>query len=64
MLLLASLNKGMMAEPDADRFKGWPALLDRQQLKDVIGAGARAALEEKHPRLNRSRRGWRRVSRP
>ncbi|WP_441288005.1 DUF262 domain-containing protein [Sorangium sp. KYC3313] len=48
-----TLNKGMMAEPDADRFKVWPTLLDRQQFKDVIGAGSRAALEEKHPRQRR-----------
>lgn len=48
-----TLNKGMMAEPDVDRFKVWPTLLDRAQFKDVIGAGSRKALEEKHPLVRR-----------
>ena len=43
------LNKGMMAEPDIDRFKVWPTQLDRTQFEDVVTAGSRSALQAKHP---------------
>jgi len=29
-----TLNKGMMAEPDVDKFKVWPTQLDRKQFSD------------------------------
>ena len=44
-----TINRGMMADPDVDRFKVWPTQLDRQQFTDVLTAGSRAALEEIHP---------------
>ena len=44
-----TLNRGMMAEPAIDCFKVWPTLLDRNQFTDVIRAGSRSELEQKHP---------------
>jgi hypothetical protein len=43
------LNRGMMADPDGDKFKVWPTQLDRSQLVDVLTAGSRSAVEAKHP---------------
>ncbi len=43
------LNKGMMANPDIDKFKVWPTQLDRGQFGDVITSGSHAAVETKHP---------------
>jgi hypothetical protein len=43
------LNRGMMVEPDIDKFKVWPTQFDRTQFGDVIMAGSREALEKKHP---------------
>src|SRR6266513_111657 len=42
-------NKGMMAEPEVDKFKVWPTKLDRQQFSDVVTAGSLKDLERKHP---------------
>lgn len=44
-----TLNKGMMAEPEVDKFKVWPTKLDRSQFADVIASGSRSELERKHP---------------
>lgn len=44
-----TLNKGMMAEREVDKFKVWPTNLDRAQFKDVIDSGSRAELERRHP---------------
>jgi hypothetical protein len=44
-----TLNKGMMANPEVDRFKVWPTQSDRGQFTDVIGLGSRDAVEAKHP---------------
>ena len=44
-----TLNKGMMAEPEVDKFKVWPTQLDRAQFKDVVMAGSRVELEKQHP---------------
>lgn len=44
-----TLNKGMMANQEVDKFKVWPTQLDRQQFADVMTAGSCAALERKHP---------------
>jgi hypothetical protein len=44
-----TLNRGMMADPDVDRFKVWPTQLDRPQFIDVITAGSRDAVVSKHP---------------
>ena len=42
-------NRGMMADPEVDKFKVWPTQLDRAQFTDVITSGSRDALEKKHP---------------
>ncbi len=47
------LNKGMMTNPEIDKFKVWPTQLDRAQFSDVLMAGSRAALENKHPLIRR-----------
>lgn len=44
-----TLNRGMMTDPNVDRFKVWPTQLDRAQFTDVILAGSRKELEKKHP---------------
>lgn len=44
-----TLNKGMMAEPDVDKFKVWPTLMDRGQYSDVIGSGSRSEVLKRHP---------------
>jgi uncharacterized protein with ParB-like and HNH nuclease domain len=44
-----TLNKGMMADPEVDRFKVWPTQSDRSQFTDVVSLGSRAAVESKHP---------------
>jgi hypothetical protein len=44
-----TLNKGMMANPDVDKFKVWSTQADRPQFQDVIGLGSRFAVESKHP---------------
>jgi len=44
-----TLNKGMMAEPDVDKFKVWPTQLDRVQFIDVVGAGSRVEVMKRHP---------------
>ncbi len=44
-----TLNKGMMAAPEVDKFKVWPTQTDRGQFTDVVGLGSRAAVEIKHP---------------
>lgn len=48
-----TLNKGMMAEPDVDKFKVWPTQLDRAQFADVVTSGSREKLETKHPLIRR-----------
>lgn len=44
-----TLNKGMMAEPEVDKFKVWPTQLDRAQFMDVVASGSRKELEKKYP---------------
>jgi uncharacterized protein with ParB-like and HNH nuclease domain len=46
---LFTLNKGMMAEPEVDKFKVWPTQLDRVQFTDVVSVGSRAEVVEKYP---------------
>lgn len=43
-----TLNRGMMAEPEIERFKVWPTQLDRPDFQDVLLSGSRKALETKH----------------
>lgn len=42
-------NKGMMANPEVDKYKIWPTQLDRPQFTDVLGLGSKKAIEGKHP---------------
>lgn len=44
-----TLNKGMMADPDVDKFKVWPTKLEQSQFRDVVESGSREELEKKHP---------------
>lgn len=48
-----TLNRGMMAEPEVDKFKVWPTQLDRGQFADVVASGSRVAVEGKHPLIRR-----------
>src|SRR5690349_15886162 len=50
-----TVNKGMMADPQVDRFKVWPTQLDRVQFSSVVGLGSRVTLEEKYPLVTRKR---------
>jgi uncharacterized protein with ParB-like and HNH nuclease domain len=44
-----TLNSGMMANPEMDKYKVWPTQEDQGQFTDVVGLGSRAAILEKHP---------------
>lgn len=44
-----TLNKGMMADAEVDKFKVWPTQLDRAQFADVVGAGSRVEVLSRHP---------------
>jgi len=44
-----TLNKGMMGDPDVDRFKVWPTQLDRPLFRDVMHLLSREAIEAKYP---------------
>jgi len=44
-----TVNKGMMADPDVDKFKVWPTTADRNQFKDVMTAGSLSELKRRHP---------------
>jgi uncharacterized protein with ParB-like and HNH nuclease domain len=44
-----TINKGMMANPEVDKYKVWPTLLDRAQFIDVISSGSRDELLRKYP---------------
>lgn len=46
-------NRGMMANPEVDKFKIWPTNSDRQQFTDVIAAGSREELERRYPLVRR-----------
>lgn len=50
-----TLNKGMMADPEVDKFKVWPTQLDRSQFMDVICSGSYDKLVKKHPLVRRYR---------
>src|ERR1035437_1481349 len=43
----------MMADPDTERFKVWPTLLDQQHFKDVISSESPEALQQIHPLVRR-----------
>ncbi len=42
-------NKGMMPNPETDKFKVWPTQADRPQFKDVMTSGSRAEVLKRHP---------------
>jgi hypothetical protein len=42
-------NRGMMANPDVDKFKVWPTQLDRQQFSDVVSSGSYEKIQIKYP---------------
>lgn len=44
-----TFNKGMMANPEVDKFKVWPTQLDRPQFTDVVALGSRAKVQSKYP---------------
>lgn len=48
-----TLNKGMMADPENEKFKVRPTQLDRPQFADVIASGSREELERRHPLVRR-----------
>jgi uncharacterized protein with ParB-like and HNH nuclease domain len=50
-----TLNKGMMAHPEIDKFKVRPTQLDRTYFSDVIISGSQAKVLEKYPEERRSR---------
>lgn len=44
-----TLNKGMMPDPEVDKFKVWPTKLDRGPFRDVINSGSAEKLKELYP---------------
>ena len=48
-----TFNRGMMANPDVDRFKVQPTQVDRGQFRDVIEAGSRVQVEHRHPPIRK-----------
>ena len=44
-----TLNKGLMADAEVDKFKVWPTQLDRGQFADVVSAGSRVEVLKRHP---------------
>jgi uncharacterized protein with ParB-like and HNH nuclease domain len=46
-------NRGMMADPNVDKFKVWPTRSDQAQFIDVISSGSRVELETRHPLIRR-----------
>ena len=48
-----TMNRGMMADPQIDKFKIWPTNLDRKQFMDVVAASSRNELERRHPLVRR-----------
>jgi len=56
-----TLNKGMMADPEREKFKVWPTQADREQFKDVLLSGSKVELEKRHPLV---RQKWARSDDP
>jgi uncharacterized protein with ParB-like and HNH nuclease domain len=46
-------NKGMMVDPEVEKFKVWPTQADRQQFIDVLTSGSRGELVKRHPLVKR-----------
>ena len=49
-----TLNKGLMADAEVDKFKVWPTQLDRGQFADVVSAGSRVEVLKRHPLRKRA----------
>lgn len=49
-------NSGRMADPVTECYKVWPTQRDREQFCDVMDAGSKAKLEEKHPLIKKPRK--------
>lgn len=49
-----TLNRGMMAQPEVDKYKVWPTRLDQGQFMDVMSSGSRTELEKRHPLVRAS----------
>jgi hypothetical protein len=50
-----TINKGMMANPDVDKYKVWHTQADQGQFTDVIGLGSEKTIREKHPLVGQKR---------
>lgn len=48
-----TMNSGMMANPQEDRYKVWPTAQDRSQFTDVMDSGSRTEVERRHPLIRR-----------
>jgi hypothetical protein len=44
-----NFNRGMMADPEVDKFKVWPTQADRTQFRDVVGSGSEKELKKRYP---------------
>ena len=44
-----TLNKGILADREVDKFKVWPTQLDRKQFSDVVESGSRQEVERRNP---------------
>ncbi len=44
-----TLNKGMMPDPEVDKFKVWPTQLDRPAFAAVVESGSPSELESRYP---------------
>lgn len=48
-----TFNRGMMADPEVDKYKVWPTRLDQAQFIDVLSSGSRTELEKRYPLVRR-----------
>src|SRR5882672_2525307 len=55
---LENADVDVMEHPDEERFKLWPTTLNRSFFSDIISAGSKETVEERHPlvRLRRKRK--------
>lgn len=48
-----TLNRGMMADPEVDKFKVWPTFSDRPYFIDIISSGSPEEVERRHPLIRK-----------
>ena len=53
-----TINSGMMANPEVDKFKVWPTIQDRPQFIDVIASESRDEVERRHPLVRQKYARW------